>query len=703
MLVWMLVATAAVWLWPLARAQPLCGTRTIRTGKVLDSTQHHYGDDLYFSSNTTFLIKHPCRKHIALYLGADIFFTRDNFESSLTPFSIPESMEVGNPVVTSAHFSDRILLLVVNQKVYIYDYLDNIWDEAEGIQHPVSHVTGDNCCYSLNKLCTEMHNTVFAYMHGEDLSQTHIYFSDNGGYSFDSYSPGNQLELPGTLGGIFFFHSLSQSGMLAVLGDIGMFFYTEHPLKHRMGLSFQYDSPLEVIIVPGQRGFLIFWNEKHLFMSPNSGQLVDTVRLTKGENVLFSSITDASVTIHTIATNENELAVLTREDHLYYGSLGFLSTSVIKLPHQPVWSPEVALMFHDSGRLEILTPVFDGSSLAFDFEKCSVNIQAVLMEPELQVPKCKVELLQGQFEEDMYTIDMNSLLILSASFIPRPGTSPIPLVMVSNPYSLGLHAFIEELGNTLDGNTKYSLNVQLQQQQHSGRTHPNFTSSIKRPTVSTLIMDIANKEISCVDLKPLSMLISVGCDLTKKIVVQNKISACTKGILDPVDLQRNYTYIIEKEAYDPNFLGHKATNDLFVVYPYKDLGCPRLVYFNTPWKPVLELWQEEEMKEIVDAEYVLVEVNGLFTYSYSLTADSAHCRSQPQNWSSMKQEKPSFTFTTWNRENYISCHEHNKDMPLRWPNAEYQVLGGKTDNEIIFDQRNGIYIFYLSIVDPYYR
>jgi hypothetical protein len=53
-----------------------------------------------------------------------------------------------------------------------------------------------------------------------------------------------------------------------------MFFYTEHPLKHRMGLSFQYDSPLEVIIVPGQRGFLIFWNEKHLFMSPNSGEYV---------------------------------------------------------------------------------------------------------------------------------------------------------------------------------------------------------------------------------------------------------------------------------------------------------------------------------------------------------------------------------------------------------------------------------------------
>lgn len=54
-------------------------------------------------------------------------------------------------------------------------------------------------------------------------------------------------------------------------------------------------------------------------------------------------------------------------------------------------------------------------------------------------------------------------------------------------------------------------------------------------------------------------------------------------------------------------------------------------------------------------------------------------------------------------QNYVSCHEVNQDNPLLWPNVEYQVLGGRTDNRIIFGQRNGIYTFHLSVVDPFYR
>lgn len=50
----------------------------------------------------------------------------------------------------------------------------------------------------------------------------------------------------------------------------------------------------------------------------------------------------------------------------------------------------------------------------------------------------------------------------------------------------------------------------------------------------------------------------------------------------------------------------------------------------------------------MNAEYVILELNGIVTYSYSLTAATAHCRSQPQNWSIFKEdrEKPSL----WNRE-----------------------------------------------------
>lgn len=54
-------------------------------------------------------------------------------------------------------------------------------------------------------------------------------------------------------------------------------------------------------------------------------------------------------------------------------------------------------------------------------------------------------------------------------------------------------------------------------------------------------------------------------------------------------------------------------------------------------------------------------------------------------------------------KNYVSCHTDDNKAPLRWPDVPYQILGGPTDNKVVFDQRNGMYIFFLSIVDPHYR
>lgn len=44
-----------------------------------------------------------------------------------------------------------------------------------------------------------------------------------------------------------------------------------------------------------------------------------------------------------------------------------------------------------------------------------------------------------------------------------------------------------------------------------------------------------------------------------------------------------------RDAYALDFLGQKSTEDLVVRYPYKKLGCPLLVYYDIPWKPVVEL------------------------------------------------------------------------------------------------------------------
>ncbi|XP_054176438.1 cation channel sperm-associated auxiliary subunit delta isoform X7 [Homo sapiens] len=626
MLMLMLVAAVTMWLRPLVTAQ-LCRSRTVRTGKVFNLIQDVQGDRLYFHPTTTRLIKHPCEKNIALYLGKQVFFTMDNFETSLLPFTIPTSMQVGVPEVTSAHFAGSLLLLVVDQKVYIYDYENNSWSMSLGIKHPVTHVSGDNCCYTGSLFCVHVSNLVFAYFRGDQISQTYIYYSNTGGFSFWKY---------------------------------------------------HYDR-----------------------------QFAD----------------------------------------------------------QYIWSEDVALMFRSPGTLEILTPLRDTAFPAFDFQKCLVNIQALLMDPELHVGKCKIEFLTGEFIYRMYTIDMHSQLELTASLIPQPGTSLIPLVMVSNPHSLGFQATFYENGYTSDGNTKYKLDIFLKQQQHWGRTDSNFTSSLKKATMSTLTVDIANKEISCVDIKPLSTLISVGCDLDKKIVIQNKVSACSMGILDPLTLQDNYSFIIEKEFYDPGFQGQQSSEDLHVFYSYQQLGCPLLVYYDTLWKPVVELWRKDSFQEVIDAEYVLLEVNGQFSYSYSLTAQSAMCTSQPQNWTTMIKEfrgpffwnreasdvpnqkkhcawlvtalsipsgrqtqfvsLPTFCFyekvcclLIWppvvygvdhhpqsfglqQRQNYVSCHDPNNNAPLRWPDVQYQILGGRTANQIIFGH-NGFYVFYISIVDPYY-
>ncbi|NP_001344826.1 cation channel sperm-associated auxiliary subunit delta isoform X8 [Mus musculus] len=391
--------------------------------------------------------------------------------------------------------------------------------------------------------------------------------------------------LTGTLGGIFHLHSMSQVGVLMVENNLGTFHYMEYPLNHSMGIAFSYKNLLEVIMKPYQRGFMVLWNQKSILVSSNSGQIVEHVRLIDQKIFTDLDVEHANINIYSVASNAYELAFLVAEDHLYYGSQSYMGTYVIKvclrvwltLPHQPLWSTHTSIYFEDIGILQVLTPVADPHFAAYDFDKCTVNVQSSLMDEKLALQPCNV--------------------------------------MVSNPHALGFKANLNEFGNTFDGNSKYKLDIELKQQHHWGNSDFNFTAS--------------------------------------------KISACTMGILNPVQLQKNYTYTIEK-------------------------------------------WKNGIVEEIMNAEYVISEINGLVTYSYSLTAATANCRSQPQNWSTFESDIENEEPFLWNRENYVSCHEDNKDNPLLWPNVEYQVLGGQTNNKIIFGQRNGIYTFHLSVVDPYY-
>ena len=51
-----------------------------------------------------------------------------------------------------------------------------------------------------------------------------------------------------------------------------MFSYSDHPLNRSFGLPFDSDRALDILIAPGQKGILIFWSEKNLLVSRNSGE-----------------------------------------------------------------------------------------------------------------------------------------------------------------------------------------------------------------------------------------------------------------------------------------------------------------------------------------------------------------------------------------------------------------------------------------------
>lgn len=67
----------------------------------------------------------------------------------------------------------------------------------------------------------------------------------------------------------------------------------------------------------------------------------------------------------------------------------------------------------------------------------------------------------------------------------------------------------------------------------------------------------------------------------------------------------------------------------------------------------------------MEAEYVLLEVNGLFTYTYSLTARTALCTSQPQNWTTVIENAGDKGPFTWDREVTLFDHFQNRSPGRR--------------------------------------
>ncbi|XP_054841849.1 cation channel sperm-associated auxiliary subunit delta-like [Eublepharis macularius] len=698
--------------------------RLVYTSDFLHSTTVLAGSYLSYNLSDPILIQHSCGRYFsggippALYLGEKVFISLDRFESSLLPLTILHNLVTPPALVSDATFvQNSRVLIVINGKVYIYFYKWKTWLISDGINKPITKITNMDCCYSTSDpVCNQVSNYVLAYDSGNIAEESNIFYSDDGGYSFAKFyiTPFPK----GILIAAYNFVSIAQTGMLFNQtenngnGSAYFIYSGTSYMNNRKGVIFSLraykNESVLSIMPPGLRGFIMLWTKHDLVFSFNNGLTLEPISVLPTEKYVNESLPKYEEGICNVAVTSSEVAALTKNQKLFYGTLDIVSTKMVLIGERN--SSESAthcdvLMFDTTGMLTIFNPVPSNETGFYNFHKCTINLQDRLMNVRPHLQPCPVEILSGDFHNKMYYIDMKKELHFNITFVPKPGTGAFPYVTVSNPHVLGFQAKLLQDGYTYDGNIKYCLQVTALQQQFTSIAERSFQDDLFHTRISTLTVDIYNKGIFCIDMHPLTALIAMDCPPTKHIRPFKNITVCNKGFLHEARLRNNFYYTIHRDIYDPAFLGrqHLDQDDLNISYPYKRLGCPILWYYDSPWLPVLELWEDDKFVEYVSADFVLFEINGMHNYDYLLTASEAKCISQPQNWTRTFQMQPyPDPHTSWNRISYRNCKVPNEEGPLVASSLKYQVLNLNEENRIIFSQYNGIYVFKVIVVDTVY-
>ncbi|XP_070604739.1 cation channel sperm-associated auxiliary subunit delta-like [Erythrolamprus reginae] len=669
---------------------------------------------LTFRYNQPYILHHPCGNHFphgispALYLGERLFISFDMFESSILPLTIPNGFTRSPAIVSAAVFGQNTIVAVVNGVVFVYLYATwKRWLHSEGITRPVTELATYKCCFALNDpSCDKINELIMAYDPGNLVSTSEIFYSRNGGYIFQSLK--SRPVRDAILLGIYVFYSSSCFGILLQdtshpnvtyfrSGDIE---FTSNTTGKYFGSSIPSGYTVKSMSPPGMRGFLFFWTNKTFTSTSNDAWTTEDLFLIPTDTYRNKSFPKG---ICFVAATSNEFAVLT-QTQLFYGNINALTRQMVHLGDNNVSSAHAsceAMLFENIGILSIIHPFPSNTSKYYHFRKCIINIQDKLMAVQPPLQSCPMEILRGDFHNRMYYIDANQILHFNATFVPKPGTDAYPYVTLSNPQVLGFEAHIVDDGYTSNGNSKYKLKIKLAEQHLNQMVKKENSTLFKK--VSSLTVDIYNKGIFCIDMHPLTALIVLGCPPKKHIRILKRTTGCSLGLFEPTLLQ-NAVHSIDKKLYDPLFLGRKKLeqDDLNVSYKYDFWGCPLLLFYDKPWLPAFELWDNDEFVEYVSADFVLYEINGMHNYDYLLNEIEANCLSEAQNWTKQLAKFPGSPQSAWNRYNYVNCKKYRGNTSLPSVNSKYQVLNRDEKNRIIFSQYNGFYIFRATVVDSLY-
>ncbi|XP_078054126.1 cation channel sperm-associated auxiliary subunit delta-like [Mustelus asterias] len=344
----------------------------------------------------------------------------------------PRPATQNNNQLKSAIFVQQHIVMLIGVHVYIYYPNQKSWTPAEGIKTEVNGISTYQCCINQEPFCETTSSLVVAYQKGVVKSEIIIFLSKDGGLHFQQMRPIMLSKCA------WEWVKMNRIYYPAVYSNL-----TSNDFDMSSG-----DTVPSVIQPTGMRGHIVIWSQN---VYPVRVQM----NRERKDNLL-----NEQQTIDQVVTNDsNEIAVMTSDGLIYFGILDMDALVVMIKKVTP--SIDGLLMFDKNGDLVILNTrsgYFDGTT---DFLHCTIQISHAINNLTVPLQACMMETLQSEFQNRVYYIDMNESFNMSATFVPKPGTSTRCLVMVTNPDLVSFQATVNVFGKTIDDNWVFKMDIFL--------------------------------------------------------------------------------------------------------------------------------------------------------------------------------------------------------------------------------------------------
>ncbi|XP_033637860.1 cation channel sperm-associated protein subunit delta-like [Asterias rubens] len=667
---------------------------------------------LTYEGDHPLLKQHSYKNATFLYARGLVYLTADGFSSPTDPLyvssNIPE--DARPPVLQSATFAGSNLVMVVTGVVVTYNLQTQRVIRASGIPHDIiiTNVASHQCCFEDREWCQKQDGLVIAYNNQSLNSNSVEYFlSYDAGWTFVARQLQLDFDIKSGISGATVIGTLSSVAFLVLKDDSdeGIFIYDSYIDQTNANIAKPVSVPFAVtgnqtsfLQADGGLGCLVVWDSKDVSYSTVSGKAV--VKVTILSNMQSSLLNDGEAVQEVISNKNGDFAILTTTADIYFGREG-IPAKTVKLPFKdPLPSPisSCVIRFTPTNNIQVLYPgnMFEDNSPTKKLQLMSqtIYVQQCLSKVTPALTKCQHQGFDAAFHDQVFYMDIGQQLNLTASVIPNAWEDISYMVTVSNPGIVSLTTTREITERLVKGVTTSNLIAHLSLMSD---TLPNGHKDAARG-ISSLRMSVYDSSLMCHHKQQAVAYVVAGCPPSRHLRIRKIDETC--------DHMRNIEYTIAKNMYDPSFLmgsnGVTASEDKKVLYDYRQLGCPIVVYYQDLLKPIVDLYEGDEFIEEMKEDFIVSEIHGMLTYSYTQTASQAGCRSQPQSWLSLleAQDTPD-PATAWTRQIYRSCMEAD-EIGLSNPDQPYEVLSSQNSNQLSWSPYNGILVFNVSVVNPDY-